>query len=183
MTNINPYITIGGIGSRLKDISLNEKYNLYYYHKKIIEYIFDIIPEAKIIGKIKTNNRIETLQQIPISDRNNILIIDCDIIPFNFNFTQIDINNDCVYAFYSKKNKYGSLIVDNNILVQSDEQNNISNIKCSGVYFCKDLNKTINNMTDKNSIVSGMIGAKIIMENTFKRLGDIEDYYEAIGLC
>ena len=38
-------------------------------------------------------------------------------------------------------------------------------------------------MTD-NSILSGMIGAKVIYEDTFIRLGDIEDYTFAVkNIC
>lgn len=177
---INEIITIGGLGSRLKNISTSEKYNLYYKNKKIIEHILEIFPSAKIIGHQKTKNRKETLCQI--QNTHNVLIIDCDIIPFNFNYKDIDYNYNNIYAFTTNKQKYGSIIVKNNKLIKTNEQISISNIKCSGLYFCKDLKKTISDMTDPNSIASGMIGAKIIMENTFKRFGDIEDYYEAIGL-
>ncbi len=181
MNIIHKYITIGGHGTRLKNISSIEKQNLYFWNKKIIDHIHDIIPEAKVVGHIKTNNRQETLKQI--EERYNILIIDCDIIPYNINIKDINTEIDNIYAFNSDKNKYGSIIAENNSVVAANEYNNLSKVKCSGVYFCKDLQLVIQNMTDPNSIISGMIGANIIMENTFKRLGDIEDYYEAIGLC
>jgi hypothetical protein len=181
MITIHKYITVGGHGTRLKNISSIEKQNLYFWNKRIIDHIYDIFPDAKVIGHTKTNNRKETLQQI--NDRYNVLIIDCDIIPLDINLNDININNNNVYVFMSNKNKYGSIIVENNSVVSSSEYNNLSKVKCSGVYFCKDLQSVIESMTDPNSIVSGMIGANIIMENTFKKLGDIEDYYEAIGLC
>jgi len=181
MITINKYITIGGHGTRLKNISSIEKQNLYFWNKKIIDHIYGIFPDAKVVGLTKTNSRRETLRQI--NDRYNVLIIDCDIIPFNIDLKDIDINKNNVYTFTSAKNKYGSIVVENNSVVSSSEYNNLSKVKCSGVYFCKDLQSVIENMTDPNSIVSGMIGANIIMEKTFKRLGDIEDYYEAIGLC
>ena len=57
---------------------------------------------------------------------------------------------------------------------------NISNVKCSGVYFVKSVSELLKNMTDDNSIASGMIGAKTIKETTFIRLGDVEDYFEAL---
>ena len=41
------------------------------------------------------------------------------------------------------------------------------------------MENTLNKMQD-NSIASGIIGAKCIVENTFVRLGDLEDYMEAI---
>lgn len=177
---INPIITIGGFGSRMKPISHLEKYELYYLNKSILAHILDIFPNAQVVGKTKTNSRKETLQQINIL--NNVLIIDCDIIPFKINIQDIDIYQNNIYAFISNKPKYGSIIVDNNYVIKSDERINISNVKCSGVYFCKDLSSVIKNMTDDNSIISGMIGSKVIMEDTFKRFGDIEDYYETIGL-
>jgi hypothetical protein len=177
---IPTYITIGGVGSRLKNISSLEKYNLYYKDQKIIDHILDIVPEAKIIGHKKTKSRKDTLLQI--SDIDNVLIIDCDIIPLGFNYKDLDLETDNIYTFVSNKNKYGSIILNNNCVSKISEQYNISNIKCSGVYFCKNLKHTINHMTDDNSIASGMIGSRVIMENTFKRFGDIEDYYESLGL-
>jgi len=179
---INTFITVGGIGSRLKSISLEEKYNLYYINKKIIDHIMCIVPEARIIGYEKTKNRLETLKQIPDCNRTNVLIIDCDIIPFGLNLKDIDVSTDCVYVFSSDKQKYSSVILDKNIVVSCDEKNNISNIKCSGVYFCKNLELTMQNMLDPNSIISGMNYPKAIFENSFKRFGDVDDYYEAIGL-
>lgn len=178
---IHKYITVGGLGTRLKQISNLDKHNLYFRNKKIIDHILEIIPDAEIVGIKKTNNRKETLKQI--SHNNNILIIDCDIIPYGLDLQQIDISQNNVYSFVSNKNKYGSIIVENNLVVSCSEYDNLSNIKCSGVYFCKDLSMVIENMQDPNSLISGMIGSKIIMEDTFKRMGDIEDYYEAIGLC
>lgn len=178
---IFPYITIGGIGSRLKTISPLDKHELYYQEKKIIEWILDIVPNAIIIGKEKTNNRKETLEQIPHKD--NVLIIDCDIIPFNFNINQISEDQDSVFVFSSNKKKYGSVLLDkNNQIIKSSENDNISNIKCSGIYYIKNLEPTLNKMKGPNSIISGMIGAKAIYENSFIKLGDIEDYIEAIGL-
>jgi len=178
---INIYITIGGIGSRLKTITDLEKYNLYYLDKTILQHTMNILPNSNIVGYIKTSSRKKTLEQIP--HQNNILIIDCDIIPFQINLKDIDITQDNVYVFKSHKNKYGSINFDTKFsIIEASEKNNISKYKCSGVYFCKNLHKTLEKMKDPDSIVSGMIGAKIIIENTFKRFGDVEDYYEAIGL-
>jgi dTDP-glucose pyrophosphorylase len=176
--NIN--ITVGGQGTRLKKISSLEKYNLYYKDKTILQNILDIFPDANIVGKNKTKSRKETLLQIVA--KKDVLIVDCDIIPFDINLNSIDYSVDNIYVFYSTKPKYGSIITNNNKLIKINEKKSISNYKCSGVYFCKNLENTICQMTEDNSIASGMIGAKIIIENTFKRFGDIEDYYEAIGL-
>jgi len=177
---INKYITVGGQGTRLSNLSTLEKQYLYYQNKKIIDHILNIFPDAKIIGKNKTASRLDTLKLI--QDRNDILIIDCDIIPFGINITNLDISQDAVYVFNSVKNKYSSVIIENNRIIKYSENNSISNTKCSGVYFIKNLDILINNIQHKDSLVSGMIGANIILENTFKRMGDIEDYYEAIGL-
>lgn len=178
--NITKYITIGGRGTRLSSLSLLDKQYLYYQDKKIIEHILNIFPDAKIVGKNKTQSRIETLRLI--EEKSNILIIDCDIIPYNINLENIDINVNNIYAFKSNKNKYGSILINDNIVIDTNEKINISNIKCSGVYFCKDLDSVISQMTDSNSIASGMLGSRVIIEDTFKRFGDIEDYYDAIGL-
>jgi len=176
---IHKYITVGGSGTRMKDISHVDKQNLYYYNKQIIEWILEIFPDAKIVGENKTESRKETLKLIPIKD--NVLIIDCDIIPFGIDLSKIDINSNCVYVFNSNKDKYGSIILKDNKIYKTSERDNISNIKCSGIYFCKNLEKNIEEMED-NSIVSSMNGANVVFENTFKRLGDIQDYYEAIGI-
>jgi hypothetical protein len=182
MTVIHSYVTIGGSGTRLKQISPLDKHLLYFRDKQIIQWILDIIPNAKTIGERKTNSRKETLEQI--SERYNILIIDCDIIPFGFDINKIDTDTDCVFVFESPKKKWGSVLLDhNNRIVSSSENNNISHTKSSGIYFIKDLKHTLANMTDNNSILSGMIGAKTIYENTFVRLGDVADYVTAINIC
>lgn len=177
---IHKYITIGGLGTRLKQISFLDKQNLYFQNHKIIDYIINIFPDAYIIGQKKTKSRLDTIKLIEHNE--NIIIIDCDVIPFNIDLSQINYDTDNVYVFESYKNKYGSVIVENNKIINYSEKNNISNIKCSGVYFIKNLKSLINKMQEPNSIVSGMINANIIVENTFKRFGDIEDYYESIGL-
>lgn len=179
MNDISPYITIGGMGTRLKKISPLDKHLLYFRDKQIIKWILDIIPNAKVIGKHKTKNRKETLKEIP--EQHNILIIDCDIIPFGFDLSRIDYSQNCVFVFNSHIPKWGSLLLDsNNRVISSSESQNISNIKASGIYFIKDIKNTIELMTDENSILSGLVGAKTIYEDTFVRLGDIEDYVSAI---
>ena len=91
--------------------------------------------------------------------------------------------NNCVFVFNSNKNKYGSVILDeNDRIIDYSEKNNISNIKCSGIYFIKNLNNLLHNMKEENSIISGLIGSDIIYENTFIKLGDVDDYFESIKL-
>lgn len=176
---ITSYITIGGSGSRLKSISSVDKHLLFYNDKRIIDHIKDIIPDAKIIGDTKTNNRKETLMQI--KEKENILIIDCDIIPIGFSYSQIDTLEDSVFVFRSEKRKYSSIITENNKILYASEDKCLSDIKCSGIYFIKNLDRLISSMTD-NSIVSGMVGASVIYEDSFLRLGDVEDYFETIGI-
>lgn len=176
---MNIYITVGGYGTRLKGISPKDKHLLYFKNKRIIDWIKDILPGAKIIGEGKTNSRKETLSLIP--EKENALIIDCDIIPFGLDTRSIDISSDCVMLFHSNSSKYGSVLLDDNNKVSiSSENNNISTNKCSGVYFLKNLRRTIKNMTEDNSIISGMNGASTVFENTFLRFGDIEDYFSSI---
>lgn len=171
------FVTIGGHGSRMKSISPLEKYNLYFKDKKIIDWIFQIVPNAKLLGNKKTNSRRETLQEI--KHKKDVVIIDCDIVPFELNLKEFSV--DTVYVFKSIKPKYGSVILQDNKISKTCENSDISNIKCSGIYCIKDVNTLLQNMKDDNSIISGMIGADVIFENTFLRFGDVEDYYESIG--
>lgn len=175
---INSYITIGGQGSRLKSLSPIDKYRLYYKDKRIIDWILTIVPTAKLLGHKKTNSRKETL--LEIANQENVLIIDCDIIPFGLDLSLIDTRTDGIFVFRSDKDKWGSAEINNERLVSCDESNNISDYKCSGVYYIKNMRDTLDKM-EQNSIASGIIGAKAIVESSFARFGDIEDYIEAIG--
>ncbi len=176
---MNIYITIGGNGTRLKPISPVDKHMLYWNNKRIIEWIFNVVPNAKIIGKTKTNNRFETLQEI--RNEKNCLIIDCDIIPFGLNLN-FNTEEDCVWCFNSNKNKWGSAILKNDKLVSVSEQESISNFKLSGAYYTTSVKKLLDKMEtiNKNSIAAGLIDSNVIMESTFIRLGDVEDYFNAI---
>jgi hypothetical protein len=175
----NVYITIGGSGTRLKPISPVDKHLLYWNNKRIIEWILHIVPDARIIGEKKTNSRFETLQEL--KNKKNCLIIDCDIIPLGINL-DFNSNTDCVWCFKSHKNKWGSAIVQNNKLISASEQTRISDIKLSGAYYTTSMNDLLDRMesNNKNSIASGLIGSDVLIENTFVRLGDVEDYFNAI---
>jgi hypothetical protein len=175
---MNIFITTSGNGSRLKQISPIDKHLLYFLDKKIIDWIKFIIPTAVELGNKKTEHRKETLTQI--KDLSNVLIIDCDIIPFKIDLSKINTKKDNLFVFRSNKNKYGSVVVSSNIMTNCDENENISDTKCSGVYYIRNMRSTISKMTNNNSIASGMIGANIIYEDTFLRLGDIEDYMFSI---
>ena len=173
---MNIYITIGGQGTRLKSISPIDKHLLYFGAKTIAEQIMEIFPTAKLLGNKKTNSRRETLEEI--KNQKDCLIVDCDIIPYGF--VQTQLVEDTIYFFESEKNKYGSILLNNNLLEKVSEKQNISNFKCSGLYFVKSVERLLSSMKDDNSIASGMIGAKAIKETTFIRVGDVEDYYEAL---
>ena len=176
---MNIIVTIGGSGTRLKCISPKDKHLLYYKNKRIIDWITDILPECKIIGYDKTNSRFETLESI--RNLKDCLIIDCDIIPFGIDLS-FDKSSDLIFLFESFKDKWGSVIVKQDKLVSASESVNISNIKCSGAYFIKDMNIMLDKMLDRNSIACAMIDANIKYENTFLRFGDIEDYTESIKI-
>ena len=173
---MNIFVTIGGSGERLKPISPKDKHLLYYKNKRIIEWILEICPQAKLLGKNKTTSRKETLQEI--KHLQDVVIIDCDIIPFDLVLKEF--NNDTVYAFRSLKNKYSSIIVEDNKVINSCEKNNISEIKCSGVYCIKDMQILLKNMKDENSIISGMVNTDVVYEDSFLRFGDVEDYFESL---
>lgn len=174
---MNVFITVGGEGTRLKAISSVDKHLLYYRDKRIIEHTLSIFPNAKIIGQTKTNSRVETLNEI--INESNALILDCDIIPI-YDWHTIDLTENTIFAFTSSKNKYGSLIVNNRRVVECSETDNISNIKCSGAYFVQSVGDLISKMQSQNSIASGMIDAKVLIEKSFIRVGDVEDYLSAL---
>ena len=170
------YITIGGQGSRLKSISPLDKHLLYMGRHTIIEHILSIFPTAILLGNKKTNSRKETLQEI--KNKTDCLIVDCDVIPVGIGQMQFDENT--LFYFQTQKKKYGSIIIENGRLHKANEKENISNDKCSGIYYIKSMQHLLESMTDENSIASGMIGAKVVEETTFVRVGDVEDYYEAL---
>lgn len=170
------FVTIGGSGTRMKEISPFDKQFIYYREKRIIEHIFQIFPYANLLGDNKTNSRRETLQEI--ANEEDCLIVDCDIIPFGLPDLQFD--GDTLFYFNSDKPKYGSILIEDDKLLAVDEKNSISKNKCSGIYFVKSMSRLLEQMKDDNSLASGMIGAKVIQENTFIKLGDVEDYYEAL---
>ena len=160
----------------MKEISPFDKQFIYYRDKRIIEHIFQIFPDANLLGDNKTNSRRETLQEI--AHEQDCLIVDCDIIPVGLPELQFD--GDTLFYFNSDKLKYGSILIEDGKLLAVDEKNSISKNKCSGIYFVKSMSRLLEQMKDDNSLASGMIGAKVIQENTFIKLGDVEDYYEAL---
>lgn len=160
----------------MKNISPVDKQFIYYKDKRIIEHIFSIFPYANLLGEKKTNSRRETLAEI--ANEQDCLIVDCDIIPFGL--PQFNNEEDTLFYFRSDKPKYGSILIEDSRLMAVDEKNSISKDKCSGIYYVKSMAALLASMKDDNSIASGMIGAKVIQENTFIKLGDVEDYFEAL---
>ena len=177
---INKIVTIGGSGTRMKAISPADKQNLHWGNKTILEWIKTIFPDCEVVGDKKTNSRLETLKQLGIKE--NILIIDCDVIPLGIDLS--NLHEDTIWFFRSEKNKYGSLIFNDDLeLLEASESKNISNYKASGVYFIKDLEMTLRMMErNENSIASALVGCEGRFEKSFVRMGDVEDYYESIKI-
>lgn len=171
---INSFMTIGGMGSRLKSISSLEKQNLYWWDKTIQEWNMSLIPNLKLLGHEKTKSRHETLMEI--QDLENVLIVDCDIIPFGM--PELSYETDEVVCFISTRKKWGSVLVENDIVVECSETPTDWTTKLSGVYFIKSMRDLLNKMENPNSIISGMQNPKVYYEDTFIRLGDREDYLE-----
>ena len=201
-------ITANGEGSRMKAISPKPKHLLYYGGKRIIEHIIDAIQpfgEVFIMDSLNcvpgdsgtlwplTESRKHSLELI--RDLKNVLIVDCDVIPVfaaesfvdptpkirrNFD-AMVELQKDAIWCFESDNPKYGGLeISETGTLSASKERGNGHKYRASGLYFLKDVGATVDRMTDQNSIASGMIGARMIFENTFIRVGDPEDYLNAL---
>lgn len=172
-------ITANGSGSRMKGLSPLPKHHLYYKDKRIIDHLLDIFPGAEVLEGKPSNSRRETLEYI--RDYKDVLIVDCDIL-INGNVPQL--TEDTVYCFRSDKDKYSSVLVNAGTVSQSSENIPISNIRCAGIYYVKSVEVLLRNMSDNNSIVSGMLGANVVYESTstIVPLGDPEDYYEALGI-
>lgn len=173
---MNVYITIGGQGSRLKTLSPVDKYLLHLGDKTILQHIYDVFPDAQLVGHKKTTSRRNTLEEL--RGKTDCLIVDCDLVPRGF--VPFNTDRDTIWGFVTNKNKYCSLVLQNGLVSAALERDNVSSLKCSGMYFVKSIDRLLSSMTDDNSVASGMIGARVIEEDTFIRVGDVEDYYEAL---
>lgn len=180
---ISVVITANGEGSRMKGLSPKPKHLLYYGEKRIIDHIRDAFfafgYKAEVLEGKPTNSRKETLEFL--RGRKNVLVCDCDVIP-KLRITDEVSDSDVIICFRSANPKYGGLYTNDGLLSMVIEKGDAhTDCRASGVYFLKDVGATIDRMTDPNSIASGMIGAKVIYENTpFIRLGDPEDYLAAL---
>jgi hypothetical protein len=185
---ITVVITAKGRGERMKGFGPQPKHLLYYRDKRIIDHIKECFTTCEVLDGEPDNNRTETLELL--RGRKNVLIVDCDIIPLEHGLYYLDSidgklqkgDKDVIWCFDSDNPKYGGLYPDKNYFLQKVVEKGDTQTKCraSGLYFLKDVGATIDRMTDLNSIASGMIGAKMVFENTFIRVGDPEDYLAAL---
>jgi hypothetical protein len=181
---ITVVITAKGRGERMKGFGHQPKHLLYYWDKRIIDHIKECFAgwPVEVLDGEPTNSRAETLELL--RGRKNVLIVDCDIIPLNWidPLPKTTPETDAIWWFCSNNPKYGGLYVGDDGRLASVTEKGDTQTKCraSGIYFLKDVGATIDRMTDPNSIASGMIGAKMIHENTFLRVGDPEDYLNSL---
>jgi len=191
-------ITANGEGSRMKALSPKPKHLLYYGGKRIIDCIVEALsPFGKplVFGVFPGSANAENwmvcastesrkAQLELIRDWKNVLIVDCDVIPINW----IDAlpkavpETDVIWFFPSTEPKYGGLYQDENGILESvtEKGDTTTNFRASGLYFLKDVGATVDRMTDPNSIAAAMVGAKMVYENTFIRVGDPDDYLNAL---
>lgn len=185
---ITVVITAKGRGERMKGFGPQPKHLLYYGGKRIIDHIKDCFAgwPVEVLDGEPTNSRAETLEFL--RGRKDVMIVDCDIIPawrFKEESPMWNLKNpktDVIWIFKSDNPKYGGLYPDENyhlsrVVEKGDPE---TKYRASGIYLLKDVGATIDRMTDPNSIASGMIGANMIYENTFIRVGDLEDYLAAL---
>lgn len=172
-------ITANGKGERMKGLSPLPKHELYFGDKKIIDHLLEIFPGAEVLTGFPSNSRRETLERI--KDYTDCLIVDCDIIP-SMVYVPNNFSGDWLYCFWNTKEKYSSFKTKDHLISEVSESKKISDVHCSGVYFVKSVKRLLKKMTDDNSILSGMIGANTLQEADWIKLGDPEDYYEALGI-
>jgi hypothetical protein len=142
--------------------------------------LLGIFPGAEVLEGKPSNSRRETLEYI--RDYTDVLIVDCDVIPVGFNNTVIPTGReDMVWFFNSDKDKYSSLSIIQDSVARASEKEKISNNRCSGLYFVKSISSLLDRMTT-DSIAEAMLGSWAIPEKIFIKLGDPEDYYEALGI-
>ena len=204
--NLKIIITANGNGERMKGLSPRPKHLLYYGGKRIIDHIIEAMQpfgEVRVFGRFpdhlppgvwmecgETESRKAQLELI--REWRNVLIVDCDVIPVFekdyknappawFGESKVKLDRDAIWCFESDCPKYGGLEADENWrLVAAKERGQGHKYRASGLYFLKHVGPTIDRMTDPNSIASGMAGARMIFENTFIRVGDAEDYLNAL---
>ncbi len=207
MSELKIVITANGKGSRMKALSQKPKHLLHYGGKRIIDCIVDAMEpfgHVKVFGFYPGSKNAENwmvcgstesrkAQLELIRDWKNVLIVDCDVIPvfdadaqekedYKRLFVQLrNLDQDAIWYFESDSPKYGGLeMSETGTLSAAKERGHGRKYRASGLYFLKDVGATVDRMADPNSIASGMIGARMIFENTFIRVGDPEDYLSAL---
>lgn len=202
-------ITANGEGSRMKAISPQPKHLLYYREKRVYEAIRDALGAfgpvyilthvdfpyggVDVIKCPPPPGRKKTLEQI--RGWQNVMVVDCDIIPVltwesfknptkkytEFFSDALRRSSEYIWCFQSDCQKYGGLWADDDgLLLHAKEHAEGTALRASGLYFLKDVGATLDKMTDPNGLAYAMIGAKMILEKTFIRLGDPEDYLNAL---
>lgn len=162
-------ITANGSGERMKSITDGPKFSLFYKGKRILEHLIDVFPTAKVLthydipyidqGRIikcePTNSRRETLEFI--QDMENVLIVDCDIIPDTLKSLKHSPPEDVTFW------KYGD--------------NTRTEAIPNGLYFLKSVKDRLEAMKD------GEIGFIKFNEDCYwdsLHLGTIDEYYNAV---
>lgn len=200
-------ITANGNGERMKGLSPRPKHLLYYGGKRIIDHIIEALQpfgDVRVFGRFpdhlppgvwlecgETESRKAQLELI--RDWENVLIVDCDVIPVfpgvekQKEFFELMCFGDPLFAkdtiwyFESDCPKYGGLEMSaGGYLIAAKERGQGHKYRASGLYFLKHVGATLDRMADPNSIASGMDEARMIFENTFIRVGDAADYLNAL---
>lgn len=187
-------ITANGHGTRMQSFGV-PKHEITYKGRRICDYVLDTFPNAllathhptkwpnTVLRMQQPHSRLSTIQQICRHGvRKDVLIIDCDIVFPKLIFDERMFENNFIYYFESKLNKYGSFTIKDGYLSMAVEGGNLQN-KSSGIYFIKDLRELSGNMIDlrTDSILEGMTRSwtRCYKEDVFIRLGDMEDYTQA----
>lgn len=178
--NVQYVCTVGGQSMRMQRIAPLPKHHVYYKGMQVKDWIAVLLPDVQFIGDGKSPSRLHTL--LPLSHMHNVCIVDCDNIPYGV--AGMQFNNDTVLAFYSDSDKYGHITLDAEGKLQSAHERTAgAGLKCSGVYFVRSMNALLQRMQHTpNSIAAAMTGADVLQEHTTVRIGDADDYYNALGL-
>lgn len=188
-------ITANGHGTRMQSFDV-PKHEILYRGKRICDYVLDTFPDAllathhptewpnKVLKMQQPQSRLSTIQQIcRQAYRNDVLIIDCDIVFPKLIFDERMFETNFIYYFVSDQTKYGSFNIKDGYLSRAVEGGNLQN-KSSGIYFIKNLRNLSGDMIDLNtdSILEGLTRTwtRCYKEDCFIRLGDMEDYNKAM---